>query len=357
MRITAIHCFPVWVGIRNQLLVKVETDEGLHGWGESGLSGRERAVMGAIDHYREFLIGHDPMLAGAIWQELYRSQYFEGGRVLCAAISAIDIALYDIKGKALGVPVHQLLGGKQRDRVPAFATAPADPGPEMIDQAMQLRDAGWTCIRFVPAGQHANGSVRAARVHLPRRRLGWCARAKSSARKSRSASTIIIVSASRRRQSFCQRMPSGTLDFLEEPFRDGTPSAYEALRHVDRRSVRHRRGVLLQVAISALYRTGNLHQFNRLDICNVGGFTEAMKVAGWSEAHYVDLMPHNPLGPICTAASVHLAASVSNFAWLECRSSPVERLGFDEYRDLSCSSVTPGRRLRCPGHAGAWCRG
>ena len=96
MKITAIGRWSVWVGRRNLLLVKVETDAGLHGWGESGLSGRELAVMGAADHYREFLIGRDPLRTGALWQELYRGQYFEGGRVLTAAISAIDIALHDI---------------------------------------------------------------------------------------------------------------------------------------------------------------------------------------------------------------------------------------------------------------------
>ena len=98
-KITEIKCYPVWVGHRNQCLVKVETDEGIYGWGESGLSGRELAVAGAVKHYREFLIGRDPMRIGALWQEMYRSQYFEGGRVLTAAISAIDIALHDIAGK------------------------------------------------------------------------------------------------------------------------------------------------------------------------------------------------------------------------------------------------------------------
>ena len=122
LKITAIKPYPVWVGTRNQMLVKIETDQGIFGWGESGLSGRERAVTGAVEHYREFLIGRDPMQIGRIWQEVYRSQYFEGGRVLQAAISAIDIALHDIKGKALGVPVYELLGGKQRDRIPTFAS-------------------------------------------------------------------------------------------------------------------------------------------------------------------------------------------------------------------------------------------
>ena len=82
MKITAVKPFPVWIGHRNQLVVKVETDEGLFGWGESGLSGRELAVVGAVQHYAEFLRGRDPMQIGALWQEMYRSQYFEGGRVL-----------------------------------------------------------------------------------------------------------------------------------------------------------------------------------------------------------------------------------------------------------------------------------
>jgi len=327
MKIAAIHCFPVWVGLRNQLLVKVETDEGVYGWGESGLSGRERAVMGAIDHYREFLIGRDPMQAGALWQELYRSQYFEGGRVLSAAISAIDIALYDIKGKALGVPVYQLLGGKQRDRVPAFATAPAEPGPEMIEQAKQLQDAGWMCIRFVPAGQHATERFE------PRESIAKTAPWMVHAREVLGPEVALGIDYHHRLSvaeaaAFCQRMPSGTLDFIEEPIRDETPSAYEALRQLT--DVPFAIGEEFSSKWQFLpYIERNLHQFNRIDICNVGGFTEAMKVAGWSEAHYVDLMPHNPLGPICTAASVHLAASVPNFAWLECRSSPVEQLGFD----------------------------
>ena len=119
MKITAIKPYPVWVGHRNQLIVKVETDEGIYGWGESGLS---RPREGRRRRHRALPRVPDrpgPDAASArIWQEMYRSQYFEGGRVLQAAISAIDIALHDIKGKALGVPVYQLLGGKQRDRHP-----------------------------------------------------------------------------------------------------------------------------------------------------------------------------------------------------------------------------------------------
>src|SRR6476659_5247535 len=147
MKIIDIKPLPVWVGNRNQLVVKVETDEGIYGLGESGLSGRELAVVGALKHFREFLIGVDPLQRGRIWQELYRSQYFEGGRVLLAAQSAIDIALYDIAGKALGVPVYQLLGGKQRDAIPCFATTGGDTVEQMIEKLQMLIDLGWACIR------------------------------------------------------------------------------------------------------------------------------------------------------------------------------------------------------------------
>jgi len=328
MRITAIKAYPAWVGIRNQLLVKVETDDGVHGWGESGLSGREKAVMGALEHYAQFLVGRDPMRPGALWQEMYRSQYFEGGRVLTAAISAIDIALHDIRGKALGVPVYQLLGGKHRDRVPTFATTSAEPGPEMIDQGRLLMEKGWTCFRLTCAGHGATT------VYEPRESIAVTARWLVAAREALGDAVTLGVDYHHRLSvaeaaSFCQKMPSGTLDFLEEPIRDETPEAYEALRQLV--DVPFAIGEEFSSKWQFLpYIERGIHQFNRIDICNVGGFTEAMKIAGWSEAHYVDLMPHNPLGPICTAASVHMAAAVPNFAWLECRSTPTEALGFDD---------------------------
>lgn len=327
MKIASIDCFTPWVGLRNQLLVKVTTEDGIYGWGESGLSGREKAVIGAIEHYREFLLGRDPRQAGALWQEMYRSQYFEGGRVLTAAIGALDIAFHDIRGKALGVPVHQLLGGKHRDRVPAFATAPADPGPEMLEQARVLMEAGWTCIRFVPWGQQSKDRFE------PRESIAKTAPWMIKAREALGAEVVLGIDYHHRLSvaeaaSFCQKLPSGTLDFIEEPIRDETPEAYEALRRMT--DIPFAIGEEFSSKWQFLpYIERDIHQFNRIDICNVGGFTEAMKVAAWSEAHYVDLMPHNPLGPVCTAASIHLAAAVPNFSWLECRASPVEQLGFD----------------------------
>ena len=326
LKITNVTAYPVWVGSRNQLLVKIETDAGIYGWGESGLSGRELAVAGAINHYREFLIGQDPMQIGRIWQEIYRSQYFEGGRVLLAALSAIDIALYDIAGKALGVPAYQLLGGKQRDIVPCFATTGGDTVEQLIANVQLLIELGWQCIRVGPAGGRA--AADDPQIFEPRESIGITAQWLTQLRAAVGPTPVLGIDYHHRLSvaetaSFCQRMPSGTLDFLEEPIRDETPEAYESLRTM----------VDVPFAIGEEFASKwqflpyierGITNFARIDVCNVGGLTESLKVAGLAEAHYIDLMPHNPLGPICTAATVHLGAAVPNFSWLELRVTPGE---------------------------------
>ena len=325
MKIRDIISYPAWVGHRNQLIVKVETDEGIFGWGESGLSGREMAVVGAIRHFAEFLVGKDPFRIGAIWQELYRSQYFEGGRVLLAAQSAIDIALHDIKGKALGVPVYELLGGKHREVIPTFASTGSisASGDETIEAAKALMARGWSTIRFFPAAWDNPGGI-----FEPRESVGKTAKFLIRARKELGEDVVLGIDYHHRLSvaetaSFCQKMPSGTLDFLEEPIRDETPEAYENLRKLT--DVPFAIGEEFASKWQFLpYIERGIHQYNRLDLCNVGGFTEAMKVAGWSEAHYVDLMPHNPLGPICTAATIHFSAATPNFFALEVRANATD---------------------------------
>jgi galactonate dehydratase len=111
MRITEIKSF-ILSKPRDLHIIKIETDEGIHGIGEAGCSTRELGQDGVLKHFREFLIGMDPMRIEHIWQICYRGAYFEGGRIITGTLSAIDIALYDIVGKKLGVPVYQLLGGR-----------------------------------------------------------------------------------------------------------------------------------------------------------------------------------------------------------------------------------------------------
>ena len=345
MRITDIKPYPVWVGNRNQLVVKVETDEGLYGLGESGLSGRELAVIGALKHFREFLIGRDPLQRGRLWQELYRSQYFEGGRVLLAAQSALDIALYDIAGKALGVPVYQLLGGKHRDLIPCFATA-GGHGQKLIDDIQLLQQHGWNVIRTSPMmPESAGGFVTASDLFEPRESLPLTAKWLVKAREVCGSELVLGIDYHHRLSiaetaSFCQRMPSGTLDFIEEPIRDETPEAYAALRQLT--DVPFAVGEEFASKWQFLpFIEKHLTDFARVDICNVGGFTEAMKVAGWAEAHYIDLMPHNPLGPVCTAATLHLAAAVPNFAWLEVRVTQTENLYYGQSGKNDAEALFP----------------
>ncbi|MGY8826180.1 MAG: mandelate racemase/muconate lactonizing enzyme family protein [Candidatus Latescibacterota bacterium] len=349
MKISDIKTYPTWVGNRNQLVVKVETDEGYYGWGESGLSGRELAVAEAVKHYREFLLGRDPRQMGALWQEMYRSQYFEGGRVLTAAISAIDIALYDIVGKALGVPVYQLLGGKHRDLIPCFATTGGATQQDLVDKCKTLLDMGWDVLRV---GGSASKKYDDPNTYEPRETIGITASWFTELRQELGPDPVLGVDYHHRLSvaetaSFCQRMPAGTLDFIEEPIRDESPEAYESLRTM----------VDIPFAIGeefaskwqfAPYLERGITQFARVDICNIGGFTEAMKVASLAEAHYIDLMPHNPLGPICTAASVHMSAAVPNFAWLEHRVSPGEDIKSQDDDLFPTQIELEGSMLRVP---------
>ena len=161
MKITEIKSY-LLTAPRDLHVVKMETDAGIYGLGEAGCSTREYAQEGALRHFRRFLVGMDPMRIEHIWQVLYRSAYYEGGRILTAAISAVDMALYDILGKALGVPVYQLLGGACRDRVYGFRTVGAVSQPDCLEKANAAIEEGWPALRFEPADPVALGCFRPA---------------------------------------------------------------------------------------------------------------------------------------------------------------------------------------------------
>lgn len=346
MRITDVTPLIVMVGERNQLLVRIEASDGLVGWGESGLSARELAVKGAVEHYRDKLVGMDPMRRGALWQELYRGQYFEGGRVLSAAISAIDIALHDLVGKALGVPVYDLLGGRHRDYVRCFATTQAATGERLVEDVVALAEAGWSSMRIMALRADATEDDA---VFEPRESIATTAYWVQQAREAIGPAPMLGVEYHHRLSvaeaaTFCQSMPPGTIDYIEEPIRAESPEAYAALRSMTDVPFAVGEEFSSKWAFLPFIERG-LTQYVRLDICNLGGFTEAVKVAGWAEAHYLDLMPHNPLGPICSAASGHLAMASPNFAYLEIRESPTEDLGFYDPQIFPVQPARDGERL------------
>ncbi len=213
---------------------------------------------------------------------------------------------------------------------------------------------GFKAIRFFPAGQNNKD------IFEPRESIGPTARMLNKAREVLGDDLVLGIDYHHRLSvaeaaSFCAKLDRGVLDFLEEPIRDETPEAYESLRRMT--DIPFAIGEEFASKWQFLpYIERDIHQFNRLDVCNVGGLTEAMKVAGWSEAHYVDLMPHNPLGPVCTAATVHLGAAVPNFAWLETR-APEAKLGFDNAEYFPVQPATRRRRLSRERPAGPRRRG
>jgi L-alanine-DL-glutamate epimerase-like enolase superfamily enzyme len=144
VKITGIETYPVWGGERNYLFVVVDTDEGVYGVGEAGLTGRELAVTGAIGHFEPLLLGQDPFRSEHLWQLLFRGGFFPARHAVSAAISAVDLALWDIKGKALGVPVYELLGGRARDRVvcyPHNTEAGADTSA-LVESCLKTKEDG-----------------------------------------------------------------------------------------------------------------------------------------------------------------------------------------------------------------------
>jgi galactonate dehydratase len=205
----------------------------------------------------------------------------------------------------------------------------------LIEDIKLLRKHGWNVIRTGPMMlDHQGGFTGESDIFEPRESIPMTAKWLTKAREECGSDFVMGIDYHHRLSiaetaSFCQRMPMGTLDFIEEPIRDESPEAYEALRKLT--DVPFAVGEEFASKWQFLpYIEKHLTDFARVDICNVGGFTEAMKVAGWAEAHYIDLMPHNPLGPVCTAATIHLGAAVANFAWLEVRVTQTENLYYGQ---------------------------
>ena len=229
------------------------------------------------------------------------------------------------------MPVYQLLGGACRDRVFGFRTVGSLSAPDCLERAREAVAEGWPAIRFAPADPIVplallRNDMQAADPSHGVRRLVVRGRNGRAVHRDpgpvgrnafRWGSTSITGCRWRRRPPFCQRIPRGSLAFLEEPIRCENPDAYATLRTMT--DVPFAIGEEFTSKWAFLpYIERGLTNYARVDVGCVGGLTEARKVAGWCEAHYIDLMPHNPIGPVCTAATVHLAAATNNFTWIEC---------------------------------------
>jgi len=318
MKITDVKSFPVWGGNRNFFFIKVETDAGIYGIGEGGITWRELAAAACVDHLKPLLIGEDPNRIEHLWQLMFRGGFFPAGRIACSAISAIDIALWDIRGKALGVPVYDLLGGLVRNKVVCYPHIGGGTAEQLADNAIKTADQGW---RFVRWGTPTEGDILEP-SKAARQTLKQC----EAVRTAVGDDVEILIDVHTRLDPqhaipLCRSLEQFHPYFIEDPLRSENVTTYHQMaRHVS-----------VPLAVGEQFATKwefrelieeELMQYARIDVCIVGGLTEARKVANWCETHYIDIAPHNPLGPVSTAACLHLDLATSNFGVQELPRQP-----------------------------------
>jgi galactonate dehydratase len=342
MRITALGARVVNAARRNWIFVRIETDQpGLIGWGEASLEVKTRGVLGALEDFAPLVVGEDPHRIEHIWQMLYRQQFFRGGAVEMSAVSGIDQALWDIKGKDLGVPVWQLLGGRVRDKV-RFYDHLGGGAPEATYGEMEPARVAELARRSV-----ADGFDALKLLAVPRSRpLDSVARVRSAAvvmeavREAVGPGVDIMVDLHGRTTAtmairYGQAMAPCEPWFFEEPVPpedvDGHVAVARALPGIPIASGERLIG---RWAFRPFFERGAI-AVAQPDVCHSGGISELRRIAAMAEAHGISVAPHNPLGPIATVANLHLAVATPNHLICEVMRADVP------WRDDIVSGVPP----------------
>lgn len=311
MKITDLTLIPA----SKYLFVKIITDTGISGIGEVGAWGFIDAAAECLKKFRGYLVGKDPFQIEHHNQYMYRSMYFRGA-ILMSAISAIDIALWDIKGKALGVPVYELLGGRTRDKVRSYGAVFQFTPEAMAKGCLELKKQGFTCARLMITGDMSqtqtgmeddifNGKVKkyTDMVAACRQAVGEDFDFVLECHRSLTPSEAI---------AFGNSVEKYHPLFLEDPI---APDNVEVMADVASKiSIPIATGErCINIQEMELIMTKKAARYVRPDVCALGGITPAKKVAAMAEANYVGIVPHNPLGPVSTAACLQLDASIPNF--------------------------------------------
>ncbi|NMA08384.1 MAG: galactonate dehydratase [Clostridiales bacterium] len=322
MKVTEVKTFAVDCFRTNWMFVKVYTDDGIDGVGEATLEYKEKALTGAVEHIRDYLVGEDPRDIERHVHAIYRDAYWRGGAVLMSALSAVEMALWDILGKSLGVPVYRMLGGKIRDRVRLYVNgwfAGAKTPEEFGEKAKSAVRRGVSALKWDPFGK--------AYLELSNADLTRALNCIQAVRDAVGPDVDLLIEGHGRFD-----VPTGIRIARElEPFRPywfeepTPPDNLEALRAVREKS---------PVPIAAGERLYTLRDFRELfemraadfiqpDVSHAGGILELLKIAAVAETYYIPFAPHNPSGPVANAATLQLAACVPNFRILEIMYSDV----------------------------------
>lgn len=311
MEITEIE--PLRVG--RWLFVRVHTDEGITGLGESGTWGYLEASESALETFSRHLIGQNPLEIEHHWNYLYRNCHFRGAAIM-GALSAVDIALWDIAGKHYGLPVHRLLGGPTRDKARVYAHVKGETTDELSDGCKAAKDNGFTAVGHLNPLKDEPRDEPYFETHA-----GMVNDASDRVRRFREAvgNDVDLCIEIHRRLDPEQAIPLGraieefTPMFIEDPIR---PDNFDAMAQVaDKVDVPIATGERIHTVqeFEMLLSRDAVH-YVRPDVCMAGGISHAKKIASVAEAHNAKVVPHNPLSPVSTAACLQVAASIPNFA-------------------------------------------
>ncbi|GEK87136.1 galactonate dehydratase [Microbacterium aerolatum] len=302
--ITRVESFPV---APRWLFVRIETDDGLVGWGEASLEGYADVVRAAVDQFSAYLVGRDPGPIEDHWQVLTKSQFYRGGAVLASAVSGIDQALWDLKGRRLGVPVHDLLGGPVRDRIRAYGWVGGDDPAEVADHISAQIETGLTAVKMNASGRmNLNGSVA---------ELDGVVSRVASAREVLGPDRDVAVDLHGRFTVATARRLAPMLEplhpfFIEEPV---VPENTHMIGRVaDATSIPIAAGERLysrQEFLPALQAGVSIVQ---PDLSHAGGISEVRRIASLAETFDALLAPHCPLGPLALAACLQIAFATPN---------------------------------------------
>ncbi len=316
MKITGFKTFLVDAHRANYIFVKLQTDSGLEGLGESTVEWNEKAVVAALEELGEFLIGKDPFQTDYLIQLMHRNSYWRTGVILRSALSGMEAALLDIKGKALGVPVYELLGGKHRDTVPCYgngwfrgAVTPAD----FAQKAVEAVKMGFKGLKWDPFG--------AAYLEMDKPSRNRTIEIVEAVRAAVGPDIDLMIEVHGRLNvptaiAMARALAKFEPRWFEEPV---PPESIDALADVRAAS---------PIPIATGERYFEPERFMELitkravdilqpDVGHVGGMLEAQKIAAMGHARFLPVAPHNPTGPVMNAMTLQLAATIPNFCILE----------------------------------------
>ena len=300
-RIETFYVAPRW------LFVRVESDDGAVGWGEASLEGHAEAVDGAFESLRDRFVGHDAFAIEDVWQVAYRGGFYRGGPVLMSALAGLEQALWDLKGRALGLPVWQMLGGKVREKIRAYAWIGGDRPGEIAEAAQARRGQGFSAVKM-------NATPELDWIGTPRLFDEVIDRVQAA---QGTGVDVGLDFHGRVHRPLAKQLakalePLGLL-FIEEPLLSENPEGLKQIAELTSTPIALGERLYSRWDFKPFFEAGAV-DIIQPDLSHAGGILECRKIAAMAEAYDVAVAPHCPLGPLALASCLQLAACTPNVA-------------------------------------------